>query len=335
MLGMDSIGHRVAKWPVLVSAILLLVGWLLVVRASVWSEPGPPVGVEDPGLAQLRLVQDKVQAVVKQVMPAVVAVVVGQGQGSGVVVTRDGYVLTAGHVSGKPGQEVTVIFADGKRVKGKTLGRNPLADSGMIKLEGEGPYPYAEMGDTRHVRVGDWVMAIGHPGGFRPGRTPVVRLGRVLLVDPETMVLTDCTLVGGDSGGPLFDLKGKVIGIHSRIGELLEQNIHVPIDTYRETWEALAKGVEVGLAYLGVRGDEEGEQAKILEVAPNSPAAKAGLQPNDVIVSCDGRKVSDYRSFLHILRRKQPGEEMRLEVLRNGEKVELKVKLGKRPMSQP
>lgn len=320
-----SVGVRVGLLSIVVVAAL---AWLR--PALIWGEPSPRLVQEDPQLAQLRLVQDKVQSVIQRVTPAVVGVVVGQGQGSGVVVTKDGYVLTAGHVSGTPGREVTVIFADGKRVKGKTLGMDPQTDSGLIKLEGEGPYPHVEMGDIGQLRPGDWVVAIGHPGGFRPGRTPVVRLGRVLRVD-QRMVVTDCTLVGGDSGGPLFDLNGRVVGIHSRIGQSLAQNIHVPISAYKSSWEALAGGVVIGTAYLGVRGDEEAEQAKILEVAPDSPAAKAGLQPNDIILSFDGRKVTNYRSFSELLRRKRPGDEVRIEVLRNGEKIELKVKLGSRP----
>lgn len=313
-------------------AIALLIPHAVGNLSVVWFEPVPAIAQDDPRLAELRLVQDKIQAVVKSVTPAIVGISLGQGFGSGVLVTKDGHVLTAGHVSGKPGREVTVIFPDGKRVKGKTLGMNPSMDSGMIKLEGDGPYPYVEMGDANKLQPGDWVVALGHPGGFRPGRTPVVRVGRVLRTGPQ-MLLTDCTLVGGDSGGPLFDLQGRVVGIHSRIGRTLAENVHVPVNTFRETWEALADGVVVGLAYLGIRGDEEAEQAKILEVAPDSPAAKAGLQANDVIISFDGRKVTNYRNFLDMLRLKRPGQEVRLEVLRDGKKVELKVKLGARPSS--
>lgn len=313
-------------------AIALLIPHAVGNLSVVWFEPVPAIAQDDPRLAELRLVQDKIQAVVKSVTPAIVGISLGQGFGSGVLVTKDGHVLTAGHVSGKPGREVTVIFPDGKRVKGKTLGMNPSMDSGMIKLEGDGPYPYVEMGDANKLQPGDWVVALGHPGGFRPGRTPVVRVGRVLRTGPQ-MLLTDCTLVGGDSGGPLFDLQGRVVGIHSRIGRTLAENVHVPVNTFRETWEALADGVVVGLAYLGIRGDEEAEQAKILEVAPDSPAAKAGLQANDVIISFDGRKVTNYRNFLDMLRLKRPGQEVRLEVLRDGKKVELKVKLGARSAS--
>jgi hypothetical protein len=102
------------------------------------------------------------------------------------------------------------------------------------------------MGKASDLKKGQWVIAVGHPGGFRTNRTPVVRVGRVLYANPF-LIRTDCTLVGGDSGGPLFDMTGKVIGIHSRIGPMaLTENIHVPIDTYRETRERLARGESFG-----------------------------------------------------------------------------------------
>src|SRR5205807_4246056 len=95
----------------------------------------------------------------------------------------------------------------------------------------------------------DWCVVTGHPGGFRPGRSPVVRVGRILelnLTSPRAYLRTDCTLVGGDSGGPLFDMHGRVIGIHSRIGGSITANLHVPVDTYRETWDRLVKGERWG-----------------------------------------------------------------------------------------
>src|SRR5205807_1727365 len=91
------------------------------------------------------------------------------------------------------------------------------------------------------LKKGQWVITVGHPGGFRPDRSPPVRLGRVI-ESTKSLVRTDCTIVGGDSGGPLFDMTGKVVGIHSRIGAPLSANIHVPVDTYRDTWDRLVKG---------------------------------------------------------------------------------------------
>src|SRR5262249_45555918 len=160
--------------------------------------------------------------------PAVVGIRLGQHQGSGIIVTKDGFVLTAGHVSGEPGKTATVIFPDGKELKAKTLGKNGGIDSGMMKIATEGEYPFVEMGKSDPIKKGDWVLAIGHPGGFRTNRTPVVRVGRVLQAT-SLFLRSDCTLVGGDSGGPLFDMRGQVVGIHSRIGDgSITANIHVP-----------------------------------------------------------------------------------------------------------
>src|SRR6185295_19283905 len=117
----------------------------------------------------------------------------------------------------------TLTFPDGKQVKGKALGANTGTDSGLIKITDEGKYPYCEMGNSADLKKDQWCVAIGHPGGLKPNRTPPVRLGRInglpgkAEADKVVWVTTECTLVGGDSGGPLFDMNGRVIGIHSRI----------------------------------------------------------------------------------------------------------------------
>jgi serine protease Do len=208
------------------------------VLPDVFKKP-TPANVEE-----LRAIEQHVQKVVEKVMPAVVNLKVGPGQGSGVIINEKGLILTAGHVSGTPNKDATVVFSNGKSLKGKTLGQNTGIDSGMVKIVVEGTYPFLEMGKSSELKVGQWVLAIGHPGGFRANRPPVVRLGRILFVDNlRGIIQTDCALVGGDSGGPLFDMQGRVIGIHSRIGgSAMTENIHVPIDTYRQTFARLEKG---------------------------------------------------------------------------------------------
>jgi serine protease Do len=196
-----------------------------------------PENVDD-----LRALEKHVQKVLAKVMPAVVGLQIGGGQGSGVIVSEDGTILTAGHVSGTPKQDAVVILNGGKKHKGKALGRNTGIDSGMLKIAEAGKYAYAAMGRSADLKVGQWVIAIGHPGGYRDNRTPVVRVGRILAVNLAA-IRTDCTLVGGDSGGPLFDMQGQVIGINSRIGgTAITENFHVPVDTFHETWDRLALG---------------------------------------------------------------------------------------------
>jgi serine protease Do len=294
-------------------------------------------------LDELKAIQVHVERVVLQVMPAVVNVRVG-AQGSGVIISEDGFVLTAGHVSGQPGRECTLTFPDGKQVKAKTLGQNKTADSGLLKITTEGKYPYCEMGKSGDVKKGQWVIALGHPGGLKPGRMPPVRLGRVV-APAGAFITTECTLVGGDSGGPLFDMHGKVIGIHSRIGNSLTANMHVPVDVYRAEWERLAKGESWGGPTGGkggkgppkaaagrLPGVEFAADAKELTVArvvEGSAADKAGLRANDVVLTVNGKGVSTPEDWRAEIARGQPGDAVVIEVRRGGETLKLKGVLDK------
>jgi serine protease Do len=288
-----------------------------------------PESVED-----LKAIEAHVESLVKKVMPAVVNVRIG-AQGSGVVISEDGMVLTAGHVSGQPGRDCTLTFADGKQVKGKSLGQNKGADSGLIKIVDAGKYPFCEMGKSGELKKNQWCMAIGHPGGLKPGRLPPVRLGRISSPGGN-FITTDCTLVGGDSGGPLFDMYGKVIGIHSRIGNQITANMHVPVDIYRDEWERLVKGESWGTAPGGGKGkgpsarlgglefDTEVKDLKVAKVEAGSAADKAGLKANDVILSVNGKKVGGLQEWRSEIGRGTAGAEITIEVRRGEATVILK-----------
>jgi serine protease Do len=295
-------------------------------------------------LRDLKILQEQVKSVVNKVAPAVVGLRVNRGLGSGVIVTPDGYVLTAGHVSGSPDQTVIVVMNDGRIVKGKTLGVNYGVDGGMIKIveqAPEGGWPYVEMGISAPLRKAQWCIAMGHPGGYKVGRTPPVRLGRIL--DTRSAVIrTDCTLVGGDSGGPLFDLAGRVIGIHSRIGTSVTDNLHVPVDTYRESWERLVKGDAWGMrmggrpgsAYLGFQVAPNAKDCTIGDVYPDSPASRAGLKAGDVITSVDGEKLNNFGELMQMLSNRRPGDQLTLEVKREDRTLTIKVTVGRQPRGQ-
>ena len=154
------------------------------------------------------------------------------------------------------------------------------------------------------------------------------------------MIQTDCTLVGGDSGGPLFDMEGKVIGIHSRIGPSITANLHVPVNTYRETWDQLVKGETLGgsfggrpvsAAFMGIRFDRDSNGLAIVEVYDKSPAKEAGLLVGDVLAGIDDKKLADRDELATFMEKKKPGDEVTVEVMRDGKPVKFKVKLGKRP----
>lgn len=290
-------------------------------------------------IADLRALQSRVKSVLEQVQPSVVGLRVGGGQGSGVIISDDGYVLTAGHVSGEPGRDVTVVLTDGKTVKAKSLGFHYMADTGLVKINepppGGGKWPFVQMGRSAPLSKGQWCVTLGHPGGFKTGRTPPLRLGRIL--DARSLFIrTDCTLVGGDSGGPLFDLDGKVIGIHSRIGTSLSENMHVPVDTFRNSWERLVAGDVMGVKeWLGrpggpVLGLDAGADCTVNSVNPKSPAEAGGIEAGDVITSFDGTRVTTFEQLQRQLARSKAGSDVSIEVRRDGKPLKLTVKLGKR-----
>ena len=313
----------------LLALCLLVLGFLGAAPADEPKAPTLPPALTKAApesIDDLKAIQEQTQKVLEKVMPATVGVRIGGAQGSGVIVSKDGYVLTAGHVSGKEGRDATIILPDGKTVKAKTLGRNGIADSGLLKITEEKEWPFVEMGDSSALHKGQWCLAVGHPGGFKAGRSPVVRLGRVL--STGRFITTDCALVGGDSGGPLFDMSGKVIGIHSRIGGSLTANMHVPVNVYRDEWDKLVN-YAVGEGYLGVELAET-KECRVAKVLPGSAAEKAGIKADDVITMFDGQKIEAVEDLKPLVTKKKAGDEVKVEVRRGEETLTLNVKLGKK-----
>ena len=187
-------------------------------------------------MADLKAIERHVKAMAARVSPAVVAVQVGSGVGSGVVITEDGLVLTAGHVCGRADRSARFTFPDGKTARGKTLRINQESDLGLMQITDRGRWSYARVGDLERTQVGDWVLALGHPGGFDLRRSLVVRLGRIIRMEPDALQ-TDCTISLGDSGGPLFDMHGRIIGIHHAISSALADNFHEPASAFYRGWE--------------------------------------------------------------------------------------------------
>jgi serine protease Do len=290
-----------------------------------------PVTLED-----LRTMERHVKTLAARVSPAVVAVEVGSSTGSGVIVSADGLVLTAGHVCGRADRDVTFTFPNGKKAHGRTVGANLESDTGLMRITDRGSWPHAELGDLRQARLGDWVLALGHPGGFDLRRSLVVRLGRIIRMDDDSLQ-TDCTISPGDSGGPLFDMHGRVIGIHSAISTSVAENFHVPVTAFYSGWSQLArasapKGPEdKPRAYVGVKGVDDPGGCRLTEVDEDSPGAKAGLKPGDLIVKVDGREVKLYASFRRWVALAEPGETLKVEVKRGDQVLSLEIKVEAPP----
>jgi serine protease Do len=216
-----------------VLGILAYAGW------SLHREPAPKVWMTTPADQEaLYSMQERVQSATRRVMPAVVAVKYAgadtsssktpwgtERYASGVIITIDGLILSQFHVSHRlewrpgepyrsrqPGERTMVILSDGRKIEAELLGADATFDLSLLRLLEPGPYPHAALDPSSNVGIGDWVLKLGHPTGYRRDRPPVVRLGRVLFQNKDIFV-TDCLTTGGDSGGPFFDLEGRLLGI--------------------------------------------------------------------------------------------------------------------------
>lgn len=292
-------------------------------------------------IEEIRTLSQQMMDVADRCLDATVAIVSrgGSGAGSGVIVSEDGLVLTAAHVMEALTDEVMVILPDGRRFAAEKLGADFNRDAAMIRITDSGEFPHVEVGDSAGLRRNDWCVALGHPGGYDPMRTPPLRLGRILSADH--WLVTDSAVVGGDSGGPLFDAEGRLIGIHSNIGMTLSQNRHVPIGLFLDQWDAMLDGRRVGNRFgnrtgdpgpnrpaIGVRlGDGSDRGVEIAGVIEGSPAEESGLQAGDILSRVAGRSITSPDEFIERINRLSPGDEVRLVVLRDGEQHRFTVPL--------
>ena len=287
-------------------------------------------------VGDLRLLQSQLERVVASATPASAAVEIGRAAGSAVVVSKEGLVLTAGHVVGRrPGRAAWVTLPDGRRLRGHTLGADHDLDAGMIQLDNPPEnLPFAPMHEGQSLQPGEWVVTIGQPGGLTEGRRPPVRFGRVLFVDDD-VICTDCTLVGGDSGGPLFNMSGEVVGIHSSIGPSIAHNFHVPIRAFKEDWEKLLAGQVWGgeedwdedRPIIGVRGREQGGQCLITQVFEDLPGDKAGVLAGDIVTAVDGKPITTFDELAASIVKKKAGDVIQLSLRRNNENIDAEVRI--------
>ncbi len=314
-----------------------------------------PLGFVAAGLSSLRAVEpihdladivkleNKVEAVIDKVMPATVALISEktESSGSGVISSADGLILTAAHVV-QGAEEITVVFPNGEQVPGKVLGANFSKDIAMVQINGKGPWPFAEMGSSKPLVAGDWVVALGHSAGFDAARTPPVRFGHVVSKGPGNFLTSDCTLIGGDSGGPLFDINGKIVGINSSIGYSWKNNNHAGIDGFRADWDRLHAGQSWGRLSMdpfenpemGVLGIQMGTRRTVKGVpvdafVASSPAAAAGVRAGDVIQTLDDVPVRSREKLRQALAKRQPGDKVNLGIQRDDKFLTIPVILAR------
>ena len=288
-------------------------------------------------LKQLQLLEKQQQRVAARADSSTVSVRIGPAQGCGVIITGSGYVVTAAHVAMRPGKVAFVTLSNGRQVTATTLGMNRRVDAGLIRINpgqnGGRPWPHASLGTSENLVPGMWCVALGHPGGYSPARGTVIRVGRILVAEPKKLV-TDCALIGGDSGGPLFNIAGELIAVHSRIGNDVADNLHVPIDQYDYAWERMATGQAWGFLpnfkpTLGVTGNQSEAQARIHEVKKDSPAERGGLLSGDIVERFGEKLISNFQSLKDAVADTMPGERVHIWVRRETGRVRVTVEIGR------
>lgn len=289
----------------------------------------------------LEAIQAVLRETVAGVMPATVCIDIGEGSGSGVFVSADGLILTAAHVAIGVNKPVTVILQDGTKVKARTLGLVADTDAAMAKTEEGGPFPFVELDREATTKLGDWVFALGHSGGFNKDRGMVLRSGRLVRI-AENTVQSDCVLIGGDSGGPLFDMRGKLIGIHSRVGMDLQVNNHVPTSEFLRNWEPMLAGEFIGegpfakkpvpgSGFLGLKTEtNEAGKLQVTKVGDGSPAQEAGIAVGDIVKRINGADLKTREDLQAVLKELSAGDEVELETERDGKTETLKLTLDER-----
>jgi serine protease Do len=297
----------------------------------------------DNDLQTLREIQQQVQAVVSKNMPSCVAVSDGIGFGSGVIISAEGLILTAGHVITGPGP-FEVILPSGRTVKAKALGKNLDVDTGMVQITEQGPWPFVDIADVQSAgpndpMVGRWVVSMGHSGGFELGRVPPVRTGRVLS-RRKHQIITDAVLIGGDSGGPLFDLTGRLIAIHSSIGDSIAENRHVTIDLFHRDWDRLKRGDTWGElpelnepgekrrpGKIGVVVDRTSARAVVKSVTEHSPADESGIQVGDIIIEFNRTQIRNGDHLIELIKSYNAGQVFPLVIERGGKRMNLEIQI--------
>ncbi|GGE51190.1 Do family serine endopeptidase [Actibacterium pelagium] len=270
--------------------------------------------------------------------------------GSGFVISEDGFIVTNNHVIEKS-DEILIEFFNGEELEAEVIGTDPKTDIALLKVESDEPLPFVPFGDSDIVRVGDWVMAVGNPlgQGFSVSAGIVSARNRALSGTYDDYIQTDAAINRGNSGGPLFNMSGEVVGVNTAIlspnGGSIGIGFAMSSSVVTKVVAQLKDFGETRRGWLGVRiqdvssdvaeaiGLEEARGALVTDV-PEGPAAEAGVASGDVILSFDGNDIEDTRDLVRRVGDSTVGASVRMVVFRDGKTQTLKVVLGRRETAE-
>lgn len=266
--------------------------------------------------------------------------------GSGFVISEDGFIVTNNHVIDKA-DKIDIEFYSGKSLEATIIGTDPKTDLALLKVESEEPLPFVQFGDSDVARVGDWVVAVGNPlgQGFSVSAGIISARERALSGSYDDFIQTDAAINRGNSGGPLFNTDGEVIGVNTAIlspsGGSIGIGFSMSSKVVSRVIDQLKEFGETRRGWLGVRiQDVTADVAEALELAdargalvtdvPEGPSKDAGIEAGDVITSFDGQEIEDTRELVRIVGNTEVGKAVRVLVIRDGKSETLKVTLGRR-----
>jgi serine protease Do len=265
--------------------------------------------------------------------------------GSGFFVHPDGYLVTNAHVV-EGADEVQVRLATGRRLRGTVIGRDGRVDLALVKVESKERLPILPLGNSDELRVGEFVMALGHPFGLEQTVSfgIISRRGTSLVAAaPVDFIQTDASVNPGNSGGPLVNMAGQVVGVNSMAARNGSIGFAIPSNLVKALLPELAAKGKVEWGWLGVQIDEITEEnvaeyglseprgVAIQNVLPDQPAARAGLRAKDVVLAIDGSAVATMRDLQRLIAGTPAGKIIRVRLLREGQERELPVTVGRYP----
>ncbi len=264
------------------------------------------------------------------------------GAGSGFIIDATGIIVTNNHVVGRA-DKIVVSLTDGRQLPARVMGRDELTDIAVIKVTAPGPLPFVAWGDSRRMEVGDWIIAAGNPFGLGGSVSAgiISAEGRDLGSGPfDNFIQIDAPINPGNSGGPVFNMDGQVIGVTSTIvsptGASVGIGFAIPSETVSAIVNQLLAHGQIERGWLGVTvgGGAEGGGVTIAALDRNSPAARAGIRPGDVLVAVNGERIETPNGLIKAIAAVPPGNNARLTVRRQGKDVEIPVTVGRRPTDQ-